>query len=57
MDEIGKGFQYIKTKFPKLSESTLKEGIFIQPQIHNYHMLTEIEKLAWLATYVHFYQF
>ena len=29
----GKGFLYLKEKFPRISEGKLKEGIFIGPQI------------------------
>ena len=33
-------FQYLKTKFPKISDSKIKEGIFVGPQI-NILMLDE----------------
>ena len=33
LDKSGKSFEYITTKFPALSESKIKEGIFIWPQI------------------------
>ena len=29
----GEGFQYIKSKFPKISDAKIKEGVFIGPQI------------------------
>jgi hypothetical protein len=50
----GKGFEYLRNKFPKLKYAKLKYGIFIESQICgiNYdlfvHMLTENEKSAWL---------
>lgn len=28
-----KGFEYVKAKFPKITEAKLKEGVFIGPQI------------------------
>ncbi|GBL88581.1 hypothetical protein AVEN_195593-1 [Araneus ventricosus] len=33
MDCGGRGFQYLRLKFPKVSESKIKEGIFVGPQI------------------------
>jgi len=51
----GKGFEYLKDNFPKLSDTKLKEGIFIERQIHEIinddlpeHLLTETEKSTWL---------
>jgi len=50
-----KGFEYLREKLPELSDSELKEGIFIGPQIREIinddlyeHMLTETEKSVWL---------
>ena len=52
----GKGFEYSREKFPKLSDVKLKEDIFIGPQIREIinddlfaHLLTETEKSAWLT--------
>jgi hypothetical protein len=33
MDKNGNGFQYLKSKFPKISDAKLTAGIFIGPQI------------------------
>jgi hypothetical protein len=33
MDRNGYGFQYLKLKFPILSDGRIKEGIFVDPQI------------------------
>ncbi|GBN05935.1 hypothetical protein AVEN_205981-1 [Araneus ventricosus] len=33
MDKTGDGFNFLKTKFPRLSEAKIKEGIFVGPQI------------------------
>ncbi|GBN35656.1 hypothetical protein AVEN_190971-1 [Araneus ventricosus] len=33
MDCGGSGFQYLRLKFPKVSEAKIKEGIFVGPQI------------------------
>ena len=47
-------FQYLKTKFPKLSEAKIKEGIFVGPQIRQLLLdrtfedtLNQKEKNAW----------
>jgi hypothetical protein len=55
MTTHGNGFEYLREKFPKLSEAKLKEGVFIEPQICEIinddlfeHLLTETEKSAWL---------
>jgi hypothetical protein len=47
--------EYLREKFPKLSDAKLKEGIFIGPQIRGIinddlfvHLLMEAEKSAWL---------
>jgi hypothetical protein len=34
MNKHGKGFEYLRDKFPKLSDAKLKQGIIIGPQIH-----------------------
>jgi hypothetical protein len=33
MDKIGRGFQYVRNKFPNVSDAKIKEGIFIGPKI------------------------
>ena len=33
MDKIGRGFQYVRNKFPNASDAKIKEGIFVGPQI------------------------
>ena len=33
LDKDGKAFQYLCTKFPKISDAIVKEGIFVGPQI------------------------
>ncbi|GBL93173.1 hypothetical protein AVEN_42633-1 [Araneus ventricosus] len=32
-NRTGDGFNFLKTKFPRLSEAKIKEGIFVGPQI------------------------
>ncbi|GBN33490.1 hypothetical protein AVEN_83418-1 [Araneus ventricosus] len=32
MDKTGDGFNFLKTKFPRLCEAKIKEGIFVGPQ-------------------------
>jgi hypothetical protein len=51
MNKHGKGFEYLRENFPKLSDAKLKEGVFIEPQIREIidddlfeHLLTETEK-------------
>jgi hypothetical protein len=50
VNKHGKGFEYLRDKFPKLSDAKLKEGIFIGPQIRGIikddlfvHLPTETE--------------
>ena len=31
MDKTGRGFEYMRNKFPNLSDAKIKEGIFIGP--------------------------
>ena len=31
MDKTGRGFQYVRSKFPYVSDAKIKEGIFIGP--------------------------
>jgi len=33
MDEAGRRFDYVRNKFPNVSDAKIKEGIFIGPQI------------------------
>jgi translation elongation factor P/translation initiation factor 5A len=33
MDKTGRGFQYVRCKFPNVNDGKIKEGIFIGPQI------------------------
>lgn len=54
LNRDGPAFQYLRQKFPRLSESKVKEGIFVGPQIRNIlkdeqfdNTLTDIEKNAW----------
>ncbi|GBM14241.1 hypothetical protein AVEN_167323-1 [Araneus ventricosus] len=56
MDKTGDGFNFLKTKFPRLSEAKIKEGIFVAPQIRQLFKdstfmkhLNRKEKRAWLA--------
>ena len=32
-DKAGRGFEYVRNKFPNVSDAKIKEGIFIEPQI------------------------
>ena len=48
------GFQYLRDKFPRLSEAKLKEGVFVGPQIREilkdeafFTILTDKEQAAW----------
>jgi hypothetical protein len=34
-DKSGKGFLYLRNKFPNLTDFKVKEGIFVGPQIRN----------------------
>ena len=56
MDKDGEGFQYLISKFPRISDAKLKEGIFIGPQIRelmkdeNFKIrLNDTKKRAWTA--------
>jgi hypothetical protein len=33
MDKTGRKFEYVRNKFPNMSDAIIKEGIFIGPQI------------------------
>ncbi|XP_034195319.2 uncharacterized protein LOC117611480 [Osmia lignaria lignaria] len=54
MDKSGPGFEYLKTKFPSISDAKIKEGIFVGPQIRNLMndknftlKLNNLEKAVW----------
>ncbi|GBN60525.1 hypothetical protein AVEN_5643-1 [Araneus ventricosus] len=56
MDKTGDEFNFLKTKFPRLSEAKIKEEIFVGPQIRQLFKdstfmkhLNRKEKRAWLA--------
>ncbi|GBN25262.1 hypothetical protein AVEN_272261-1 [Araneus ventricosus] len=56
MDKTGDGINFLKTKFPRLSEAKIKEGISVGPQIRQLFKdstlmkhLNRKEKRAWLA--------
>ena len=54
LDKNGAGFYYLKEKFPRGSDSKIKEGIFVGPQIRASiqdgkfeDLLSQIKKSAW----------
>ncbi|GBM35344.1 hypothetical protein AVEN_90666-1 [Araneus ventricosus] len=56
MDCGGSGVQYLRLKFPKVSEAKIKEGIFVGPQIRQLikdpafeSKLTKKEAAAWTS--------
>ncbi|GBO37671.1 hypothetical protein AVEN_214237-1 [Araneus ventricosus] len=56
MDKTGDGFNFLKTKFPRLSEAKIEKGIFVGPQIRQLFIDSMFmkhrnrkEKRAWLA--------
>ncbi|GBN53411.1 hypothetical protein AVEN_132505-1 [Araneus ventricosus] len=56
MDCAGSGFQYLPLKFPKVSETKIKEGIFVGPQFRQLmkdpvleSKLTKREVAAWTS--------
>jgi hypothetical protein len=56
MDKTGHGFQYVRNKFPNVSDAKIKEGMFIGPQIRELMQdkqfdedLNETERNAWLS--------
>lgn len=56
LDKNGKCFKYLQTKFPKISEAKIKEGVFDGSQIRkmfrdsNYiNQMNKLEKAAWLS--------
>ena len=55
-DKIGRGFQYVRNKYPNVSDTKIKEGIFIGPQMRELMQdrqfdegLNETERNAWLS--------
>jgi len=55
MDKTGHGFEYLRNKFPNVSDAKIKEGIFIEPQIRELMQdkqfdedLNETERNTWL---------
>ena len=55
MDKSGRGFEYVRNKFPNVSDAKIKDGIFIGPQIRELMQdkqfdedLNETERNAWL---------
>ena len=36
MDKSGAGFKYLKSKFPRLSDAKIKEGIFVGTRIRDF---------------------
>jgi hypothetical protein len=56
MDREGRGFTYLREKFPLISEAKIKEGIFVGPQIRELmsdqafdQVLNDNELAAWIS--------
>jgi len=56
LDKTDECFQYLESKFPKLSEAKLKEGVFDETQIRTMfrdtnfsNKMNQLEKAAWLS--------
>jgi len=56
MDKTGRGFEYLRNKFPNVSDAKIKESIFIGPQIRELMQekpfdedLNETERNEWLS--------
>ena len=56
MDKTSRGFEYVRNKFPNVSDTKIKEGIFIGPQIRELMQdkqfdedLNDTERNAWLS--------
>jgi hypothetical protein len=56
MGKTGRGFEYVRNKFPNVSDAKIKEGIFIGPQNRELMQdkqfdedLKETERNAWLS--------
>jgi hypothetical protein len=55
MDKTGRGFEYVRNKFPNVTDVKIKEGIFIGPQIRELMQdklfdedMNETDRNAWL---------
>jgi len=44
MNKTGSGFQYVKSKFPNVSDAKIKEGMFIGPQIRELMQDKEVDE-------------
>ena len=56
MDKTDRGFEYVRNKFPNMSDAKIKEGIFTGPQIRELMQdkqfdedVNETERNAWLS--------
>ena len=56
MDNTGRGFEYVRNKFPNVNNANIKDGIFIGPQIRELMQdkqfdedRNETERNAWLS--------
>ena len=56
IDKTGRGFEYVRNRFPNVSDAKIKEGIFIGPQIRELMQekqfnedMDETERNAWLS--------
>jgi len=56
MDKTARGFEYVRNKFPNVSDIKIKEGIYIGPQIRELMQdkqfdedLNEAQRNAWLS--------
>jgi len=54
MDQNGTAFKFLKNNFPRVSDTKIKEGVFVGPQIRELkldvifeYQLSEVEKTAW----------
>ena len=54
LPKVGETFKYLSTKFPRLSEAKLKEGVFVGPDIrklmkdNNFeNLMNNVERSAW----------
>jgi len=50
MNKTSRGFEYLRNKFPKMSDAKIKEGIFIGPPDQGTDEdVNETERNAWLS--------
>jgi len=49
MDKAGHGFQYVRNKFPNVSDAKVKEGLCMGPQIRELMQDKQTERNAWLS--------